>query len=71
MTAGMNIEIPIWLILFVFAGLLLFVLKILSEDRLGEHKLSSNSLKLFLLIATVLFTVAGVIDFMTWVRRSY
>jgi hypothetical protein len=71
MASGMNFEFPIWLVLFVIAGMLLFALKVSSDDAAPENqKRWSGSLRLFLLIATALFTIAGIVDFVVWVRPS-
>jgi tryptophan-rich sensory protein len=71
MASETNWGIPIWLILFVVAGMLLFALKISSENNTSENqKPWSGSLRLFLLIATVLFTLAGIVDFVVWVQPS-
>jgi len=61
--------IPLWLILFVVAGLLLFLLKISAEDTHPENeKPWSGSLRLFLAISLGLVTIAGIIHFVMWVR---
>jgi len=61
--------IPLWLILFVLAGFLLFFLKI-SADRPNpsNHSKSSSSLRLFLFVAFLLFTVAGIAAFVKWIN---
>jgi hypothetical protein len=71
MATETSFGIPIWLILFVVAGLLLFVVKIFSDDTAPENqKRWSGSWRLFLLIATALFTIAGIVDFVVWVGPS-
>jgi len=67
MAPATDFEIPIWLILFVLAGIALFVFKISTRAGDAENRLSSNSLRLFLLIATALLAVAGILDFVKWV----
>ena len=67
MAHATDFEIPIWLILFVLAGIALFVFKISARAGDAENRLSSNSLRLFLLIATALLAVAGILDFVKWV----
>lgn len=59
--------IPLWLILFVLAGFLLFFFKI-SGDR-PDHS-NSSRLRLFFFLAFLLFAVAGIAAFVTWVRGS-
>lgn len=61
--------VPLWLVLFIIAGVLLFLLKISAEDTRPEDKKPwSSSLRLFLAIATVLFAIAGIVHFVAWVR---
>lgn len=55
--------IPIWLILFVAAGFLLFLFKIAGNPHDREEL---SKLRLFFLIATILFAIAGVADFVVW-----
>jgi hypothetical protein len=55
--------IPIWLILFVAAGFLLFLFKIAGNPNDREEL---SKLRLFFLIATILFAIAGVADFVLW-----
>lgn len=57
--------IPLWLILFVLAGFLLFFLKI-SGERPGHSQ--STRLHLFLFLAFLLFAIAGVADFVKWIN---
>ena len=59
--------IPLWLILFVVAGFLLFFVKI-SGERPDQPK--SSPLRLFLFIAVLLFAIAGIADFVKWVRGT-
>ena len=60
---------PLWLVLFIIAGILLFLLKISAEDtQADDRKPWSSSLRLFLAIATVLFAIAGIVHFVAWVR---
>jgi len=69
MLNGSDSGIPLWLILFVIAGVLLFLLKISAEDTRAEDvRRWSGSLRLFLAIAMALFTIAGIIHFVVWVR---
>jgi hypothetical protein len=55
--------IPVWFLLFVAAGFLLFLFKIASSSP-NDEKLSK--FRLFLIIATVLFALAGIADFVVW-----
>jgi phosphatidylglycerophosphate synthase len=55
--------IPIWLILFAVAGFLLFFFKIVGNPSEREEL---SKLRLFFLIATILFAVAGIADFVIW-----
>ena len=57
--------IPLWLILFVVAGFLLFFLKI-SGDLPDQPR--SSGLRLFLFLAFLLFAIAGIADFVKWTR---
>lgn len=59
--------IPLWLILFVVAGFLLFFVKI-SGERPDQPK--ASPLRLFLFIAFLLFAAAGIADFVKWVRGT-
>jgi hypothetical protein len=69
MSNGSDSGIPLWLILFVVAGVLLFLLKISAEDTRGEGKKRwAGSLRLFLAIAMALLTIAGIVHFVVWVR---
>jgi hypothetical protein len=58
---------PLWLIFFVLAGFLLFAFKVS-----GERNNDSNfpKVRLFLLLAVLLFAVAGIADFVRWVRAD-
>ena len=58
---------PLWLIFFVVAGFLLFGFKI-SGDRRNDS--GFPKLRLFLLLAVVLFALAGIADFVRWVRAD-
>jgi hypothetical protein len=55
--------VPVWLMLFAVAGFLLFFFKIAGNPAERE-KLSK--LRLFFLISTILFAVAGIADFVIW-----
>lgn len=63
--------IPVWLILFVVAGFLLFLFKVAGnpQDRPSNGE-ELSKLRLFFLIATLLFTMAGIADFVLWARPS-
>ncbi len=56
---------PLWLTLFVIAGFLLFGFKISGDPR---NDVEWPKVRLLLLIATVLFALAGVADFVQWAR---
>jgi len=58
---------PLWLIFFVLAGFLLFAFKI-SGDRRNDA--GFPKLRLFLLLAALLLAIAGIADFMRWVRAD-
>ena len=55
--------IPVWLLLFVAAGFLLFFFKIASNPSQTEQL---SKLRVFFLIATILFAIAGIADFVIW-----
>ena len=55
--------IPVWLILFAMAGFLLFFFKIAGNPSEREEL---SKLRLFFLIAAILFAVAGLADFVIW-----
>lgn len=57
--------IPVWLILFFVAGVLLFLFKVAGSPQNREEL---SRLRLFLLIATLLFAIAGIADFVIWVN---
>jgi len=59
--------IPVWLILFIAAGFLLFLFKVAGnpQDR-PQNSEELSKLRVFFLIATLLFAVAGVADFIVW-----
>jgi hypothetical protein len=59
--------IPVWLLLFVAAGFLLFFFKIAGNPNDREEL---SKLRLFLLIATILLAVAGIADFVLWATPS-
>lgn len=56
---------PLWLGLFVVAGFLLFWLKISGDS---PEKEGSGRFRLFLLIAVLLFAIAGIADFVLWAK---
>lgn len=58
---------PLWLIFFVVAGFLLFAFKV-SGDRRSDSDF--RKVRLFLLLAVLLFAVAGIADFVRWVRAD-
>ena len=58
---------PLWLIFFVVAGFLLFAFKISGERR---NDADFPKLRLFLLLAVLLFAAAGIVDFVRWVRAD-
>jgi hypothetical protein len=59
--------IPVWLILFIVAGFLLFLFKVAGnpQDR-PQNSEELSSLRIFFLIATLLFAAAGIADFIVW-----
>ena len=59
--------IPVWLILFTIAGFMLFLFKVAGnpQDR-PQNSEELSSLRIFFLIAAVLFAVAGIADFVVW-----
>jgi hypothetical protein len=57
------IGIPVWLTLFMVAGFLLFLFKVAGNP---QHREELSKLRVFFLIATLLFTVAGIADFVVW-----
>ena len=59
--------IPVWLLLFVAAGFLLFFFKIAGSPNDREEL---SKLRLFFLIATILFALAGIADFVLWATPS-
>jgi hypothetical protein len=59
--------IPVWLLLFVAAGFLLFLFKIAGSPNDREEL---SKLRLFFLIATILFALAGIADFVFWASPS-
>ncbi|HXT24094.1 MAG TPA: hypothetical protein VN749_04605 [Candidatus Eisenbacteria bacterium] len=60
--------VPIWLLLFVAAGFLLFFFKIAGGG--AENREDLSKLRIFFLIATILFAIAGIADFVIWARPS-
>ena len=62
--------IPLWLILFVVAGFLLFLLKISGDRPNPSSQPDSSRLRLFLFLAFLLVTIAGIADFVKWVRGT-
>ena len=59
--------IPVWLMLFTVAGFLLFLFKVGGSQEQQEEL---SKLRLFFLIATILFAVAGIADFVVWALPS-
>jgi len=61
--------IPVWLILFVVAGFLLFLFKVAGnpQDR-PQNDEELSKLRISFLIATLLFAVAGIADFVVWAK---
>ena len=59
--------IPVWLVLFFVAGFLLFFFKIAGKPSEREEL---SKLRLFFLIATILFAIAGIADFVVWANPS-
>ena len=55
------------MIFFVVAGFLLFAFKISGERR---NDADFPKLRLFLLLAVLLLAVAGIADFVRWVRAD-
>ena len=55
--------IPVWLMLFAVAGFLLFLCKAGGSPEKQEEL---TKLRLFFLIATILFAIAGIADFVVW-----
>ena len=55
--------VPVWLLLFAVAGFLLFFFKIAGHP--GERE-ELSKLRLFFLISTILFAIAGIADFVIW-----
>ena len=65
--SGSSFAIPIWLVLFVAAGFLLFLLKISGESEEREKR---GRWRLFLLITTLLCAIAGIADFVRWTQGN-
>jgi len=59
--------VPVWLLLFVIAGFLLFFFKIAGNPSQNEEL---SKLRLFFLIASILLAIAGIADFFTWAMPS-
>jgi len=59
--------VPVWLILFAIAGFLLFLFKVAGNPSEREEL---SKLRLFFLIATILFAIAGIADFVIWASPS-
>lgn len=57
--------IPVWLILFIVAGFLLFFFKVAGNP---QNRDELSKLRVFFLIATLLFAVAGIADFIVWAK---
>jgi len=57
--------IPVWIVLLVIAGFLLFFLKI-SGDSVNQQRYPTT--RLFLYIAVILILVAGAADFLRWAQ---
>lgn len=57
------VGIPVWLMLFAVAGFLLFLFKVGGSQEKQEEL---TKLRLFFLIATILFAIAGIADFVVW-----
>jgi hypothetical protein len=55
--------LPVWLMLFAAAGFLLFFFKIAGNPAEREEL---SKLRLFFLIAAILFAIAGIADFVIW-----
>jgi hypothetical protein len=61
--------IPVWLILFIVAGFLLFLFKIAGNPQnRPQNGEELSRLRVFFLIATLLFAVAGIADFVVWAK---
>ncbi len=59
--------IPVWLILFVVAGFLLFLFKAAGNPQnRPQNGEELSGLRVFFLIATLLFAAAGIADFVVW-----
>jgi len=61
------VGIPVWLILLIVAGFLLFLFKVAGnpQDR-PQNDEELSKLRVFFLIATLLFAAAGIADFVVW-----
>ena len=55
--------IPLWAILFVIAGIILFLLKMSGESTNQDRYPTA---KLFLWIGTIFVAVVGIVDFIRW-----
>jgi hypothetical protein len=63
---GESVGLPLWLALFGVAGFLLFLFKISGNPQNGDEKWPK--LRLFYLVSVILFAIAGIADFLLWVR---
>lgn len=62
-------EIPVWLILFMVAGFLLFLFKVVDNPQnRSQNGAELSRLRVFFLIAILLFAVAGIADFVIWAK---
>lgn len=68
--ATAHMPIPLWLILFVVAGFLLFFLKISGDRPNPSSQPTSSRLRLFLFLVFLLVAIAGIADFVKWVRGT-
>jgi len=60
---------PLWLILFMVAGFLLFILKTSSPEKSpGKESKRIVSLRLFLIIAIILIVLSGLVHFYHWAQ---
>lgn len=59
--------IPVWLLLFAASGFLLFLFKIAGNPSEREEL---SKLRLFFLMAAILFAIAGIADFVVWVSPA-
>ena len=60
---------PLWLVLFMVAGFLLFILKISSREKsLDADSKRIVSFRLFLMIAIAFLALAGLLHFYHWAQ---